>query len=86
MIDAALLGLTSQQIHRHGGQNTFDWPAAEYGHVMGLMLFTAVFGLLVSLFHWYFSVGTYIFLFLVSPFILVKRNSPFPYTVLANAR
>lgn len=71
MIDAALLGLTSQQIHRHGGQNTFDWPGAEYGHIMGVLLFVSVFGLVVSMFHWYFAVGTYMFLFLVRPIHLL---------------
>lgn len=67
MIDIALLGLVSQQIHRHGGQNTFDWPGQEYGHAMGLLLFVSIFGLLVTIFHWVFSSGIYVVLFLVSP-------------------
>jgi len=64
-IAVALLGLTSQQIHRHGGQNTFDYPGKEYGHAMGLLLFTAIFSLLVSVFHWVFSPRVYIILFIV---------------------
>jgi hypothetical protein len=65
-IAVALLGLTSQQIHRHGGRKTFDYPGKEYGHGMGLLLFTAIFGVLISIFHWVFGVRVYIVLFIVS--------------------
>jgi hypothetical protein len=61
-----MLGLTSQQIHRHGGQNTFDYPGKEYGHTIGLLLFTSIFCLLIALFHWALSVRIYIVLFFVS--------------------
>lgn len=66
MIDIALLGLVSQQMHRHGGQDKFDWPGQEYGHAMGLLLFISIFGLLVTIFHWAFSSTAYIIIFLVS--------------------
>lgn len=66
-LSAAMLGLTSQQIHRHGGQNTFDYPGKEYGHTIGLLLFTSIFCLLIALFHWALSVKFYIVLFFVSP-------------------
>jgi hypothetical protein len=65
-ISAGLLGLTAEQIHKHGGRETFDYPAQEYGHAMGLLLFAAIFGLLISIFHWVFSVTAYIVLFVVS--------------------
>jgi hypothetical protein len=80
MIDIALLGLVSQQIHRHGGQNVFDWPGQEYGHAMGLLLFVSIFGLLVTIFHWAFSSGIYAILFIVSQLSIIKTSSPSPPT------
>jgi hypothetical protein len=57
--------MVSQQIHRHGGQNTFDYPGQEYGHAMGLLLTASILGLLVTIFHWVFSPRVYIILFIV---------------------
>lgn len=72
MIDIALLGLVSEQIHKHGGQNKFDWPGQMYGHAMGLLLAGAILGLLVTVFHWVFSNTVYLVLFLVSPLRCVR--------------
>jgi len=63
-IDVAMLGLVSQQVHKYGGQNRFNYPTQEYGHAMGLLLFSAVFGLIISLAHWFFSLNLYLPLFL----------------------
>ncbi len=65
-IDIAELGLVSEQIHKHGGQNRFDWPGQEYGHVMGLMLFTTIFALLFGIFHWAAGLTVYLVVFFVS--------------------
>ena len=61
------LGLVSQQIHRFGGRFRADWPTQEYGHAMGLLLFTSIISLLFGLFHWALSLFLYLPIFLVSP-------------------
>nr|ADE10052.1 unknown [Tremella fuciformis] len=58
------LGLVSQQIHRFGGRFRSDWPTQEYGHAMGLLLFTSIISLLFGLFHWALSLFLYLPIFL----------------------
>lgn len=107
LINAALLGLVSEQIHKYGGTTgayrepgtnypvsfttlclyliyfrplleigglllcdyhrvLADLQNAQYGHAMGLLLFTAIIGVLASVFHWALGLGAQMFIFFVS--------------------
>ncbi|WVN85363.1 uncharacterized protein L203_100508 [Cryptococcus depauperatus CBS 7841] len=62
-IDIALLGLVSQQIHRHG-RSQGNWPNGKYQHAMGLLLFSTIIGLLFGIFHWALPLVMYLPIFL----------------------
>jgi len=70
MIAISDLGLVSQQIHSHT-RHTADWPTAEYYHVMGLLLFSTIIGLIFGIFHWALSLFMYMPIFLVSPLLFL---------------
>ncbi|WVR06003.1 hypothetical protein IAU60_003031 [Kwoniella sp. DSM 27419] len=62
-IDAAELGLVSQQIHNHG-RNESDWPTGQLQHGMGLLLFSSLISLVFCLFHWGVGLSLYLPIFL----------------------
>lgn len=67
-VNAAELGLVSQQIHERGtvvDVNT-TWPGAEVEHVFGLLLFACLVSLLFAIFHWAFNLAIYVVVFFVS--------------------
>ena len=51
VFDAVLLGLVAQQLHKYGN-TAGNYPAAEYYHALGLLLFSSIVGLLLGLLHW----------------------------------
>lgn len=66
-VNAAELGLVSQQIHERGtvvDVNT-TWPGAEVEHVFGLLLFACLVSLLFAIFHWAFNLAIYVVVFFV---------------------
>lgn len=65
VVNIALLGLVSQQIHAHGHQMS-DWPTGKYQHAMGLLLFTTIFSTIIGVFHAWLNLPILMFLFFVS--------------------
>ncbi|WOO78097.1 uncharacterized protein LOC62_01G001650 [Vanrija pseudolonga] len=51
ILDVALLGLVSWNLHKHGNTWT-NYPDGMYYHALGLGLFTTIFTLLFTIFHW----------------------------------
>ncbi|ODO11644.1 hypothetical protein I350_00428 [Cryptococcus amylolentus CBS 6273] len=62
-IDIALLGLVSEQIHKHG-RDYNNYPDGRYYHALGLLLFSTIVGLIFGIFHFKLGLTMYLPIFL----------------------